>query len=100
MKILAVGRLKEGIDARSAIAPYAREELKALWQLYETGIVREVYSPGGPGAVLVLEADSTDAARAVLSVLPLVAEEIIQFELIELLAFTAFDALFAAAEQA
>jgi hypothetical protein len=42
-----------------------------------------MYSPGGPGAVLVLETDSIDG------VLPLVANDIIDFELIELRPFAA-----------
>jgi hypothetical protein len=98
MKVLAVGRPRGGIDARAAIAPYAREELGALWRLYAAGTVREMYSPGGPGAVLVLETESIDAARESLALLPLVANELIDFELIELLPFAAFGSLFAAPE--
>jgi hypothetical protein len=43
-----------------------------LWQLYRDGVVREMYSPGRPGAVLVLEATNTEAESAVTG-LPLAA---------------------------
>jgi hypothetical protein len=98
MKVLAVGQPRAGIDARAAIAPHAREELAVLWRLYATGTVREMYSPHGPGAVLVLETESIAAARVALGELPLVANEIVDFELIELLPFAAFASLFAAPE--
>ena len=98
MKVLAVGRPRDGIDARTAIAPHVREELGVLWRLYASGTAREMYSPGGPGAVLVLETDSIDAARESLGVLPLVAHEIIDFELIELRPFAAFGSLFTGPE--
>jgi hypothetical protein len=92
--VLAIGRPREGVDATTAIAARAREEMRDLWQLYLDGSVREAYSPGGPGAVFVLEAASVEAARDVLSELPLVADGIIEFELIELRPFTAFELLF------
>ena len=94
MKVLAVGRPRDGIDARTAIAPHVREELGVLWRLYAAGTAREMYSPGGPGAVPVLETDSIDAALESLGVLPLVAHEIIDSELIELRPFAAFGSLF------
>lgn len=45
MKVLAVGRARTGIDARSAIAPHAHEELAKLGRLYAPRTVREMYSP-------------------------------------------------------
>jgi len=94
MKVLAVGRAREGIDPRVAIPPHALAELSALWSLYAAGTVREMYSPGGPGAVLVLETESVSAAQDALAQLPLVANGIIDFEPIELKPFAAFAALF------
>jgi hypothetical protein len=96
MKILAIGRPRAGIDVRASIAPHAHREVTELWRLYTSGAVREMYSPGGPGAVLILEADSLGAAADALSSLPLVAERIIEFELIELHPFAASGTLFAA----
>jgi len=94
MKLLAVGRPADGVDAQAAIAAHARDELRALWSLYASGSVREMYSPARPGAVLVLEVASIDDARTALSELPLVANRIIEFELTELRPFTALGSLF------
>lgn len=95
MKMLAVGRPQGEGDPMPAIARHARAEMTALWALYERGVVREMYSPGGPGAVLVMEVDSEEAARSALGELPLVTEGIIDFELIELLPMRALSMLFA-----
>lgn len=94
MKVLAVGRPRAGIDPRREIAPHVHEELTVPWQLYASGTVREMYSPGGPGSILVLEVDTTVAARETLASLPLVANGIIDFELIELQPFGALESLF------
>jgi hypothetical protein len=99
VKVLAVGRPRAGVDPALAIAPRAHEELDALWRLYVSGAVREMYSPGGLGAVLVLEAESIDAAQALLAELPLVANQIVDFELIGLRPFSAFASLFADSER-
>lgn len=94
MKLLAVMRPRDGVDAQRECAPHAESELRALWELYRGGTVREMYSPGSPGAVLVLEADSVHTARQALAQLPLVANEIMTLELIELHSFAAFQMLF------
>jgi hypothetical protein len=94
VKLLAIGRPRPGVDARAAIAPHAEEELRALWALYRDGLVREAYSPGAPGVVLTVEAASSEAANERLAELPLVRSAIIEFELIELRPFAAFEQLF------
>jgi hypothetical protein len=99
MKMLAIGRLRDGADAHE-IARYAREEMSALWRLYREEVVREMYSPGRPGAVLVLEAASRQEAGAALAGLPLVAAGLIVFEVIELHPFGAFEVLFAGGQPA
>ena len=48
MKLLAIGRPREGADVHE-IGRHAREEMAALWRLYRDGAVREMYSPGRPG---------------------------------------------------
>lgn len=95
MKLLAIGRPRAGVDARGAIIRYAAAEMGSLWSLYRVGVVREMYSPGGPGAVLVLETDTRQDALATLAALPLAANQVIEFELIELHPFTALGLLFA-----
>jgi hypothetical protein len=94
VKLLAIGRLRPGLDARESVAPLARDELRTLWELYGEGVVREMYSPGGPGAILVLEADSLQHAEAELSKLPLVVNGVFDFELVELRPLSAIQMLF------
>ena len=94
MKVLAVGRPRPGVDARTEIARLARKELPTLWALYRDGLVREIYSPGGPGVILLLEADGPGPAKEALANLPLVAEGVVDFELLELRPFTGWQLLF------
>jgi hypothetical protein len=94
MRLLAIGRPRDGADVHQ-IARYAREEMRALWQLYRDGVVREMYSPGQPGAVLVLETAARKDAETALAGLPLAAGGLIGFELIQLDPFSAFEVLFA-----
>ncbi len=95
MKLLAIGRPRPGLDAPREIAAHAAAEMQALWELYRGGAVREMYSPGGPGSVLVLEAASRQDAEAALQALPLVKAGVIEFEVLELHPFAALAMLFA-----
>jgi hypothetical protein len=94
MKLLAIMRPPPQTDVRAAIAQRAADELRALWHLYRDGVVREMYSPGGPGAVLVLETDSIASARSALEQLPLRADGVMTLDLIELHPFAAVEMLF------
>lgn len=99
MKILAIGRPRDGRDVSQAIARHADAELHALWTLCRDGTVREMYSPGGRGIVLVLEVTTMEDARLPLVDLPLVEAGVIDFEVIELHPFGALSLLFADAER-
>ncbi len=94
MKILAILRPPDDVDVRDAIMQRVGDELKALWRLYADAEVREMYSPGGPGAVLVLEAPSAAAAGDLLQALPLVRDAVMTLELIELHPFAVLQMLF------
>ena len=98
MKLLAIMRPPEGADVTSLVAARARDELGVLWQLYRDGFVREMYSPGAPGAVLVLEAESAASAAAELARLPLLEGNVMRLELIELHPFSALEMLFSRPE--
>ena len=63
-------RPRDGVDVRAEVARHADTELRALWQLYRDGVVREMYSPAGPGAMLVLEAESVKEAERLVAQLP------------------------------
>ena len=92
-------RPNEGVDVRAEVAAHAEAELRALWELYRDGVVREMYTPGGPGAVLLLEVASTEEAWTALSELPLYAARIMDAELIELRPFAALQMLFSDATE-
>jgi hypothetical protein len=94
MKRLAIMRPVEGVDVCAGVAAHAGAELRALWDLSRRGTVREMYSPGGPAAVLLLEASSAEDAWSSLSNLPLYAARIMDAELIELQPFAALQILF------
>jgi hypothetical protein len=94
MKLLAIGHPRPGADA-GQVARHPRGEMRALWRLYRGGVVREMHSPGRPGAVLVTETASRGEAEAALAALPLAADRVIDCELIELRPFSAFEVLFA-----
>ncbi len=96
MKILAILRPVGDPNLRDAVTRHARAELQTLWDLYRTGFVREMYSPGGLGAVLLLEAESLEDAAKRLADLPLLQRQIMRLELTELQPFSALQMLFGA----
>ncbi len=81
-------RPRSGIDVRREIGGRAGEEMAALRELRDEGLLLEAYSPGGPGAVLIL-AGEREHARAALGRLPLVRDGIVDAELLELHPFAA-----------
>lgn len=95
MKILALERDKPGAtDAE--FAPHLKAEAARAYELYQQGILRELYfHRDEQTAVLILEAESLDAASSVLDSLPLVKAGLISFELIPLVPYSGFERLFA-----
>jgi hypothetical protein len=79
MKFLVMCKPRSGVDAQSKITPRAREELAALRQLFREGALREAYSPGGPGAVLIFEGSRPEVESG-LSRLPLVKDGLVEAE--------------------
>ena len=68
------------------IAPLAGEEMAALLQLHDTGLLTSAYSPNGPGAVLIFDG-LRDEVESALMKLPLVQKELVDTEIIELIPF-------------
>lgn len=96
MKILAIEREVPGIRDDAFTPHLLRAEALRAWQLHRSGAVRELYFRADRhAAVLVLECDDTDAARALLASLPLVEQGLIDFEMIPLAAYPGFERLFA-----
>ncbi|MGO9900718.1 MAG: hypothetical protein ACLP0J_13735 [Solirubrobacteraceae bacterium] len=94
MKVLAIMRPAREGDLRSEVMAAADDELAALWELYTEGVVREMYSPGGLGAVLTLEVESLKDAQDRLSRLPLIERGLMALEVIELAPLRALQMLF------
>ena len=95
MKIFAISKEQPEVT-REALQPYFVAEAKAAWDLYVGGAVRELYSrTDRPGVVIVLEAESVEDARQVLSTLPMMQAGLTDFEYLPVGAFNSFALLFA-----
>ncbi len=94
MKILAVEKDKPGIS-QEKMQNYLKEESARAWELYQDGILRELYFRADfPAAILILEAASVDEAKKALATLPLVREGLVDFEVIPLVPYAGFARLF------
>jgi muconolactone delta-isomerase len=96
MKILAIEReIPGGTDEQ--FQKHRRDEALHVWELHQQGIIRELYFRADRNeAILVLECESVESARQILSTLPLVKQGLITFDLIPLKAYPGFARLFAA----
>lgn len=94
MKILAIEKDVPGLTP-TRFKPYLREEALRVWELYQAGVIRELYfRQDRPDAVLVLECANAAEARRVLDSLPLVKAGLIAFELLPLIPYPGFARLF------
>lgn len=94
VKIIALEHERPGV-AGERFAPFLKAEAERVWQLYLDGIIRESYFRADRHeAVLILECDSADEARAALGTLPLVSEGLIEFEIIPLSPYPGLSRLF------
>jgi hypothetical protein len=95
MKILAFEKELPGQTAE-AFQPLLKDEARRIWALQQSGALRETYFRADQhSAVLVLECGDIEEARRLLSTLPLVAAELIAFELIPLVPYDGQARLFA-----
>ncbi len=94
MKILALEHETPGITAEQ-FRPHLVAEAARLYQLVQSGVVRETYFRADRHeAVLVLECADVAEAQAALETLPLVSGHLITFELIPLVPYTGWERLF------
>ena len=94
MKILALEHELPGA-ATEAFERYKAAEARKVWDLYQAGVFRELYFRADRNeAVLVLECESVEEAREILSTLPFVQNRLIAFEVIPLKAYPGFNRLF------
>jgi muconolactone delta-isomerase len=95
MKLLALEQAVAGIRDEQ-FPPYLKAEAARVWELYQGGIIRELYFRQDQHmAVLLLECDGIEEAQQVLATLPLVEQGLIAFEVIPLAPYPGFGRLFA-----
>jgi muconolactone delta-isomerase len=95
VRILALEHEVPGVTGEQ-FQPHLHAEAAHVWELYQAGVVRELYFRADRHeAVLVLECPDADAARDVLASLPLAQAGLITFEIIPLVAYPGFARLFA-----
>ena len=83
MKVLVICRPAPDADHAQFAALVSREGA-ALRDLKQAGILLDAWSPGGPGAVLMLEATDEREATSLVAELPLASSGLITTELIPL----------------
>ncbi len=94
MKILAIEHERPGASP-ATFAPHIKAEALRAWQLYQDGIIRELYFRQDRNeAILIMEAASVEEAEEALATLPLVKAGLIAFELVPLKAYPGFGRLF------
>jgi hypothetical protein len=94
MKILA---MEKEISNYSDIdfKPYLKAEATRIWELYQSGIFREIYfDKNKHNAIIIMECNDLQEAEGYLGTLPLVKEELIYFEMIALEPYSGFARLF------
>jgi muconolactone delta-isomerase len=95
MKILALETEIPGVSGE-AFRPHLKAEAARVWELYQAGVLREMYfRQDRHSAVLLLECADVAEAHATLETLPLVKEGLIAFEVIPLAPYPGFARLFA-----
>jgi len=94
MKLLAIE--KEIVSpSPEDYAPHLKAEAARVWELYQAGVIREMYfRQDRSEAVLVLECKSTAEANEYLKTLPLVKHKLIRFEVIPLIPYPGLSRLF------
>ena len=80
MKFLAIEIESEGV-AGDQFKPHLREESIKVLELYERGIIREIYFDQHHCAILILECSTLVEAEAELIKLPLVSNGLIHFKI-------------------
>lgn len=94
MKILALEKEIKGKTAED-FNPHSEPEALHVWELYKTGIIREIYFRADEtSAVIILECEDLKEAKEILSGFPFVKHKLITFEIIPLAAYPGFERLF------
>jgi hypothetical protein len=90
MKILALEKEVAGVDW-SKQNEILKQEAFHVYELQKQGIIREIYFNQNHCAVIILECINATTARNILNELPLVKNELIDFEVMELTPYNGYD---------
>jgi hypothetical protein len=95
MKLLAIEKEAEGVT-EADFQPHMKAEARRAWELYQSGVFREIYFTQGddPVAVIMLECASVEEAKKALDSLPLSRAGLISFDLMPLAPYPGFARLF------
>ena len=94
MKFLAL-EVESPTATNEQFQPLLADEAQAVWQLYQVGVIREMYFRADRhSAVLVLECATLEEAQECLQELPLARASLIAFDIIPLVAYPGFARLF------
>lgn len=91
MKILAIEKEVPGVDWSTVNKDIMAQEAREVYTMYLSGVLREHYFNEEKCAVLVLECENKAEAQELLATLPLVQQNLITFQLMELLPYTGYD---------
>jgi hypothetical protein len=95
MKLLCLDMPQSGASMEK-YQPHLLDEVRHAWQLYKSGIVRDIYfRQDRPGVAIMLESESVEAARNILGEFPLAKVGLIDWDVIPLGPFVNWEALFA-----
>lgn len=92
MKYLAIEKENIGVTTE-LFTPHLKDESIKVLELFEKGIIREIYFDQSHCAVIILECDNFNEAMEELNKLPLVKNGLINFEFRELRPYTGFSRL-------
>lgn len=78
-----------------AYAPHLTAEVLHAWDLYKSGVIRDIYfRQDRPGVAMFLECDSVEDASAAVADFPLAKAGLLTFECIPLGSFAGWESLF------
>ncbi|HSS97855.1 MAG TPA: hypothetical protein VLK33_12530 [Terriglobales bacterium] len=81
-EVLVISTPRQGVTAQQIMAVIP-DEIQATVKLYLDGKIRQWYSRGdGKGVIFMVDAKSEDEARAIVEVLPLAKQHLIEHEYI------------------
>lgn len=91
MEFLAITRRRTERFSEAEFAGVLEDEAQTARTLYAEGVVRAINGRGDvPGAVLRIEAETLEAARAAVARLPLYRREMMDVEIVPLLPYRGF----------